>query len=235
MAERKTGRMPLLPTASGCATLVVPHLQRNAEGILEGCSFPLGTLRQSRAPVAWRGGSFGKTRSRPHCNRVMAAYPPCQPAIKARPDGPFGAHNLLRAGHAVWSIKPHGVARYATRQKNDTAEAEPIAAAAMPAAMRFGPQDAASDPGDDVAAPTDRRCPFRRTGSRNDGIGRHARHEHARRQASFAQPSQSEGVCQAAEAGETVEAMQDGPMEPRSTVLIEASDALAVVFRRHRP
>lgn len=80
---------------------------------------------------------YRKKLSRPQFARFMANHPACEVAMEACPSAHHWARELTRCGHRVRLIAPHYVKPFLKRQKNDAADAEAIAEAALRPTMRF--------------------------------------------------------------------------------------------------
>ncbi|WP_209427882.1 IS110 family transposase [Pararhodobacter sp. SW119] len=79
---------------------------------------------------------FRKKLSRPQFAKFMAAVPPCVVAMEACGTAHYWGRELARHGHAVRLIPPVYVKPFVKRQKNDSADAEAVAEAAMRPTMR---------------------------------------------------------------------------------------------------
>lgn len=80
---------------------------------------------------------FRKKLSRAQFGRFMADHGPCEVALEACPGAHHWARELTAQGHRVRLIAPHYVKPFLKRQKNDAADAEAIAEAAVRPTMRF--------------------------------------------------------------------------------------------------
>ena len=79
-------------------------------------------------------------RAKPRRNQVlgiMASQPPCRVAMEACATAHWWARQLEGMGHSVGLIAPICVKPFLKHQKNDAADAEAIAKAAMRPTMRF--------------------------------------------------------------------------------------------------
>jgi transposase len=79
---------------------------------------------------------FRKKLSRPQFAKFMAALPPCVVALEACGTAHYWGRELNRHGHDVRLIPPVYVKPFVKRQKNDSADAEAIAEAALRPTMR---------------------------------------------------------------------------------------------------
>jgi transposase len=80
---------------------------------------------------------FRKRLSRPQLARFMAEHPPCLVAMEACASAHHWVREMARHGHQVRLIAPRYVKPFIKRQKNDAADAEAIAEAALRPTMRF--------------------------------------------------------------------------------------------------
>ena len=80
---------------------------------------------------------FRMKLSRLQFGRFMADHPACEVAMEACPSAHHWARELTAHGHRVRLIAPHYVKPFLKRQKNDAADAEAIAEAALRPTMRF--------------------------------------------------------------------------------------------------
>jgi transposase len=74
---------------------------------------------------------------RKQVSAFMASQPPCRVAMEACATAHWWARQFEEMGHSVRLIAPAYVKPFVKRQKNDTADAEAIAEAAMRPTMRF--------------------------------------------------------------------------------------------------
>lgn len=81
--------------------------------------------------------AFRKKLTRPQFQRFMREVDPCLVAMEACSGAHYWARELTAAGHEVRLIAPRYVKPFLKRQKNDTADAEAIAEAALRPTMRF--------------------------------------------------------------------------------------------------
>jgi transposase len=79
---------------------------------------------------------FRKKLSRPQFAKFMAAVPPCVVAMEACGTAHYWGRELARHGHDVRLIPPVYVKPFVKRQKNDSADAEAVAEAALRPTMR---------------------------------------------------------------------------------------------------
>jgi len=82
---------------------------------------------------------FRKKLSRAQFARFMAALPPCIVAMEACGSAHYWGREMARHGHDVRLIPPIYVKPFVKRQKNDMADAEAIAEAALRPTMRTVP------------------------------------------------------------------------------------------------
>lgn len=80
---------------------------------------------------------FRKKLSRPQFHRFMAHQPRSIVVMEACGGAHYWARALAALGHSVKLISPHYVKPFVKRQKNDAADAEAIAEAALRPSMRF--------------------------------------------------------------------------------------------------
>ena len=81
--------------------------------------------------------SFQKKLTRPQFKRFMWEVDPCLVAMEACSGAHYWARELAAVGHEVRLIAPRYVKPFLKRQKNDAADAEAIAEAALRPTMRF--------------------------------------------------------------------------------------------------
>ena len=81
--------------------------------------------------------AFRKKLTRPQFQRFMREVNPCLVAMEACSGAHYWARELAAAGHEVRLIAPRYVKPFLKRQKNDAADAEAIAEAALRPTMRF--------------------------------------------------------------------------------------------------
>jgi transposase len=81
---------------------------------------------------------FRKKLSRQQFGRFMADHPPCVVAMEACAGAHHWAREMSRHGHEVRLIAPHYVKPFLKRQKNDAADAEAIAEAALRLTLPIG-------------------------------------------------------------------------------------------------
>jgi len=81
--------------------------------------------------------AFRKKLTRPQFVRFMADLKPCLVAMEACSGSHYWARELAKTGHDVRLIAPRYVKPFLKRQKNDAADAEAIAEAAIRPTMRF--------------------------------------------------------------------------------------------------
>lgn len=79
---------------------------------------------------------FRKKLSRPQFAKFMASLPPCVVAMEACGTAHYWGRELARHGHDVRLIPPIYVKPFVKRQKNDVADAEAVAEAALRPTMR---------------------------------------------------------------------------------------------------
>lgn len=79
---------------------------------------------------------FRKRLSRPQFAKFMASLPPCIVAMEACGTAHYWSRELSRFGHGVRLIPPIYVKPFVKRQKNDAADAEAVAEAALRPTMR---------------------------------------------------------------------------------------------------
>lgn len=79
---------------------------------------------------------FRKKLSRPQFAKFMAAVPPCVVAMEACGTAHYWGRELARHGHDIRLIPPVYVKPFVKRQKNDSADAEAVAEAALRPTMR---------------------------------------------------------------------------------------------------
>ena len=79
---------------------------------------------------------FRKKLSRPQFAKFMAVVPPCVVAMEACGTAHYWGRELTRHGHDVRLIPPVYVKPFVKRQKNDSADAEAVAEAALRPTMR---------------------------------------------------------------------------------------------------
>ena len=83
------------------------------------------------------GKVFSKKLTRPQFARFMADHPICLVAMEACGSAHYWAREMQAMGHDVRLIPPAYVKPFVKRQKNDAADAEAIAEAAVRSNMRF--------------------------------------------------------------------------------------------------
>ncbi len=81
--------------------------------------------------------AFRKKLTRPQFKRFMREVDPCLVAMEACSGAHYWARELAAVGHEVRLIAPRYVKPFLKRQKNDAADAEAIAEAALRPTMRF--------------------------------------------------------------------------------------------------